>query len=143
MATELITRVWCDVHMSEKDERVDGTTFDYDGRQVDLCEDCAGPFLTVAAIVQEHGRAAAGRQGRKSRKPSRDTPGESGVVCPRCGDTFLHRGSLASHARAQHGTGLAELEGAETPYVCEDCGRAFSRASSLSIHRRTHATADA
>jgi len=158
MATELITRTWCDVHQ-DKGERVEGRPWtlvlvgpDDPGkhveRTVDLCEDCVADAGLVALVelVDEHGRDSTGRL-RPSRSTAARTTSSSRTAdrvwqCPRCNKSYDTRDKLAAHGRATHELTIAELLGEPTPYVCEDCGSAYGVPQALAVHRtRKHPAA--
>ena len=49
--------------------------------------------------------------------------------CEECGNEFLTRAILTTHARTHTG---------EKPYSCDVCGKSFSQSSTLTRHMRTH-----
>lgn len=125
MAVELITRTWCDVHLEAKDEHVEGTNYKYGAREIDLCVDCAGPFVEAARLVEEYGR--------RDRQDETARP-----ACPECGKTYMTTARVKEHARRVHGQGADALAGDPTPYRCEECGKEFTRPQGLGAHRRIH-----
>jgi hypothetical protein len=142
MATELRTLTWCDVHQQEKDEQEPGHCYEIGGRQVDLCNECAGPFLAAAQLAAEYGRKPRrSHRAKTEEKPADLVSPVDPLVCPECGKgPYVHLQSLSSHARAAHGMSRAQILGKETPYTCSQrgCGRVFSTPQGLALHERSH-----
>lgn len=159
MATELITRIWCDRHLSEKDEQVTGRSWallvsgpeqpaQRTPRTVDLCEDCAQDLglAAVRDLIDEYGLDGSGHRGKpkgaasRAAAPAPARTAESEISCPDCDHVAASRSNLAAHGRRAHGKTIAELLGEPTPFVCPVCGQGFGLAQSMALHRtRTHA----
>lgn len=160
MATELRTFTWCDVHLSQKDEQVEATSWMLSADPmveprtgtpavftVDLCDDCAADFALMALqeLIEEHGvdgqgkrrrrRPAAAKKAAPAAQANAAPRAEEELACPECGETFADRNRLGAHGRKAHGRTIAELLGEETPYVCEDCGSGFGVPQALARHR--------
>jgi hypothetical protein len=136
MAAELVTLIYCDRHLVEKDEKVPGETFTWDKLTVDLCEECAGPIAQASALFADYGA-----KGKRTRLPKKQAqPSDPDVLkCPECGKLASNRDSLASHGRQYHDKSLSQLLGEDTPYQCDICPRAFGTVQGRAAHRaRTH-----
>lgn len=161
MATELRTFIWCDVHLTQKDEQVEGRPWALSAAPdqkpngvplvytVDLCGDCADDLGLdhLRTLIDEYGmidgkpaRRSTTKTLRKAAAPARAKAApkaEEGepLTCPDCGEVFVSRTRLGSHGRGMHGKTIAELLGEPAPYVCEDCGSAFGIPQALARHR--------
>lgn len=165
MATALVTLIWCDWHLAEKDEEVPATEMPPfgDGLRLDLCKECAEPVLAVHALYERFGskgdrtpkpprnlRAALARQGKTSTQKDARAIAEGAPTtsrglaalhpcpAPDCDSVLGSRQSLAAHARNTHHSSLPVLEGKPTPYACDqpDCGKAFASPQGLALHRK-------
>jgi predicted RNA-binding Zn-ribbon protein involved in translation (DUF1610 family) len=134
MATELITKVWCDIHLTEKDEHVEGRPRTWEGWQLDLCEECAQPIELAFGLFQQYGHKGKARAPRAKLSVQ---PGEP-YICPQCGWVGANRQSLLSHGRRTHQMNAAELLGLPSPYICPDCGKGFSTPQGMARHQVNH-----
>jgi hypothetical protein len=158
VAIALITLTWCDRHLSEKDEEVPAGPMPAwaDGLNVDLCPECAAPYVEARKLAEEYGSKGdrtSSPQKRTRAKTAAPAPAPTGKVtsrglpathiCPAkdCGAGLSSRPSLAAHARQTHKTSLPALEGKPATYKCDQrgCGRAFSSPQAIALHRKqTH-----
>jgi hypothetical protein len=142
MATELRTFTWCDRHQQEKDEQEPGHCYEIGGRQVDLCNECAAPFLAAAQLASEYGRKPKRSHASKTADVPPDlVPPVDPLMCKECGKgPYVHVSSLSSHGRTAHGMSRAEMLGEAAPHKCKHkgCGRAFATPQGLVLHARTH-----
>lgn len=134
MAKELVTLTWCDLHLAEKDEQVEATTWHLGKGQVDLCAECAQPFQDAQALVDSYGAV-----GKRTRTKGKQSGPEDPQTCPVCGKVAKNRDSLASHGRHIHKMNLGELLGDKQDYACPVCGKKFSTPQGAGAHRaRSH-----
>lgn len=145
MATELVTRIWCDIHLTDKDEHEPATTYTWDKRQLDLCDDCAGPILEVLRLFSDYGsdgkrtRAPKGKGGAPVGTKHAQPGDPDAVTCPDCGKAFKNKGSLGSHGRHVHKKNMGELLGVNRPYPCGVCDKTFATPQGAGAHRvRSH-----
>jgi len=162
MATELVTKIWCDVHLNVKDEQVAGRSWallvsgpeqpaQRTPRTVDLCEDCAADLglIAVREAIDEYGLDGSGHRGKpkgaaaRAAAPAPARTAETELACPECDYVASTRSILAGHGRRAHGKTIAELLGEPTPFVCPVCEQGFGLAQSLALHQtRTHGGGD-
>jgi hypothetical protein len=138
MATEVITRTLCDVHLQKHDnDSVEGlpATVVINGETfvIDVCPECSVPIQSVLEYVREFGRSPDAKQ-----KPIKR--GATTEQCPAGGCTFTGtKAQLRAHARQKHAATLIDLRGETTPYVCPHDGQHFEGNQGLSVHiTRTH-----
>jgi hypothetical protein len=84
MATEVVTRTWCDWHLMEKDQHEPGATWTIQvaepgakpqHRTIDLCEPCSDTWLAPMLDVLKHSRAVKpGQQPAAPKKTPAPTP---------------------------------------------------------------------
>lgn len=150
MATELVTRTWCDPHQHDDGEKVPGRPYAVaivlpDGTgatvEIDLCENCAKPFEDLARDAAEYGRPikAAG-SGRRPAVSARENTAGTVQTCPvpGCDYSTTAVSGLGSHVKSAHGRTLPELTGAAThPCPVKGCDRGFGGVQGLASHLRT------
>lgn len=129
MAREIEVKVWCDVCLTAREERVPatyckavkiGTEPDALLCRVELCDADAEPFLQAEALAAKYGQpiktpAAPDQPARVegTRNPVYRPPSAragSGGTCPACGVEKDTRSRLTNHARDHHGKSLDVLE---------------------------------
>jgi hypothetical protein len=157
VATELIQRRWCDYHLREKDEKVEGVEFELGFRPTsekgqpliaDLCQDCAdrygGTLLELIELL------ASKRQGSRTPTPAAPSAGEFKGLrfdCPLGCDLTMSKSGMNAHVRDVHQMTLAEvayerkqtLEGRAIEYVCpvKGCKAAYDKGQGYASHVRT------
>jgi len=139
MAKAMITLTWCDKHLTDKDEEVPAEQFEWNGRHVDLCGDCATPLLEVQAIFTEYGSTGKRTPTMQTRTVQKAVAGNrvsDPQGCPICGKTYKNRDTLGTHAREQHGKTLAEIDGKPLDHKCRWCDKAYATGQGLSLHER-------
>lgn len=160
MAQELVTLVWCDVHM-ERGERVAGapwsllvlgpddppSTHGRTARTVDLCDECAADLglKVVSEVVDAHGRDAGKLRPSRSRSTAARTAPDGGEFwpCPECDKSYDSRPKLAAHGREAHNRSIAELLGEPAPHVCPVCSASYGVPQALAVHMtRKHPDAE-
>lgn len=150
MATEIITRILCDVCNDDEGipEAPDGrlVTIEIDGalRKIDLCSEHMAPIEGLIAMLERHGRHVP-KRGRKAKGHAIDSetgrrlhPNEvEQMDCPieDCDYTGTRK-AVVQHVRSKHGTTLAELEGKPLNFACPDCDQRFALSQALGLHRR-------
>jgi len=140
MATEVITRTLCDVHLQKYDDGNDvvegkARAISIDGRDyvIDVCTECGAPIEALLELLREYGRSPdATPRPRVSHGAVEPCPAES---CTFTGS----KAQLRAHARQKHGATLVDLRGETTPYVCPHDGQHFEGNQGLAVHvTRSH-----
>lgn len=137
MATEILTRIWCDLCMDEADVHTEGdhhlVAINGPTRQVDLCRAHAATLLEpLSAVLSAHGAPVDTQPTRKDFGPLRRTGRTSPlgrareVQCLWCPLDYTSTSGLHAHIR-EHGFSHP-TEGAGR--VCPLCGKEFSAVSS-------------
>lgn len=137
MATEVITRTLCDVHLADNDESLDGAayTISIDGEtwELDVCPVDAKVIAEFRQWVGKYGRTPD--RPRKRNDPRPGTPTGTAICpAPDCGHAFDTTRKLTAHVRNAHDTTLANLEGRTTNFPCPRCGQYFEGRQGLSVH---------
>lgn len=144
MATEVITRTLCDVHLAttvdESDiPEADAFTLTVSGKTVviDLCKKCRverlEPFLDFLA---EYGRGPDAK-GTRAKPLERQITGAT-ENCPAC-DYSGTKAQVRAHARQKHNATLIDLRGETTEFVCPHCNQHFEGNQGLAVHiTRSH-----
>lgn len=144
MASELVRRVWCDVHAANDGEQVPAAEAGQGivlrvgelAGAVDVCERCLEAHITpIADWIEQYARAAPNQ-------PPAKTNGGGGqgapFRCSDCGRTYAYRGSLKNHVKDAHGRILPALRKSGGPVTCPHCRKEFQGAQGLSAHIRAH-----
>lgn len=150
MAVELITALWCDRHMQEKDEKVHATPFTVaigtaeDSAQefkVELCEDCQTSLMEALTLVQTYGRIEGKRsKPRSGGNNQHSVADEDKVLCPidGCGVRAINRSAMGHHLQRAHDTSYGELDGTATLSCREPgCKRKFEKPQGQAAHERS------
>lgn len=159
MAVELIQRRWCDWHLREKDEQVEGVEFrvafhpashNTEPMIADLCEDCATRFggeLTMLIgtldVKKQRERTPTAKLGSDGKvKPVKH---EQRFDCPMGCGMNMSKSGIKSHLPTDHGLSLGQvatrvghtLEGGAVRYVCpvKDCRAGYAKPQAYSQHR--------
>lgn len=137
MASELVRRVWCDVHAAESDERVpvsesgEGIALQVGqlSGTVDLCDACIAEHLKpLAEFVESYARA---EDAVKTAKPA------DPLSCRLCGKRYAYRNSLRSHMVGVHHT-TPEPVRAALPDPCKYCSYVAGAMPGLAAHIRSN-----
>lgn len=156
MAQEIVTRVWCDRHLSKEGDHVEARTVgpitigkDRD-RLLDLCAECeADVYAPLAELLLAEGRSAdTGRRRHRSKtssSPRPTTPDADGTYpCPEpdCDRVFDHKNALGPHVFYTHRKPKTDER---LPFGCaaSGCDRSFTTQQGASMHyARTHSKAN-
>jgi len=146
MATEVITRTLCDVHLAEHDEQLDGAaytiTIDGESWTLDVCPVDAKVIAEFREWVGKYGRTPDKPRRRSAgRPPIGPTNGDRGFPCPAkdCSYVGHSEAVLRQHTRAAHNATVHDLAGTTTDYRCPGCGSYFDGNQGLTMHvKRTH-----
>lgn len=145
MATELITRTWCDACLSELDQRTDATHSEAVAlgnarRTLDLCESHFDTLLApVVDALKRYGNPV--EPSKASTAPTLPPSKAGGAQCPRCPFTGP-RSNLRAHLKKTHGMTAGEASRAMGGTVpCPEAGCDFMGmdGTGVAVHRRlTH-----
>lgn len=98
----------CDVHLNEKDERVEAQTYMWKGLEFDLCDKCLDfPIHSLDQIAEHYGRKPNGTKPTKPRKQKKQadeapvTPIDP-LACPHCGKVAKSGRGLKMHLARSH-----------------------------------------
>lgn len=166
MAQEIVRHVWCDVHMQEHEQRVEGRTVTISldlrvPKQVDLCEEHYVEIVQpLMVLMEDAGRPAEldSRMKDRLRKAEKrgnpvlfDVEGSESskpevLYCPVSGCTYSAktRGSIRAHVEATHNSTLSDeetrngisIEGQPLTHECPECQTRFTAGTALGAHRR-------
>jgi hypothetical protein len=148
MATEIVTRHWCDVCLATRGEKVEANNpvtvaLDAMVREVDLCEPCGEIYLTRLIELMQYG--AEPEKPHRPRAPELREPTRraDAMKCGVCGGSYADRKSLRAHLRNVHQlTGLAAQRylpdsARARPVACPECGNEYGSPAGLGQHRKS------
>lgn len=150
MATELITKVWCDSCLAD-DKRVEAPiharlALDGDIREIDFCEEHAAQLLAPVRTLIQLGIAPHPQEAPtpRGRQPSVSSQGET-YSCPACPRVFKTRQTFRGHLKKEHGMGFDQYlksVGREA-YPCDECDFVGVDSAGLALHKsRVHTSAN-
>lgn len=142
MATEIVTRILCDLCALDDKDNDDASTLGVaiNGQafEIDLCGEHASTIIMLQETLAEHGRKIPKHGGSGNGKKSGSNGGPGGD-CPVCGKSYAYRQSLTSHVRRVHGETLAEASGGALEHACRWCERKFGTPQGVAVHeQRAH-----
>jgi hypothetical protein len=153
VATEIIRRVLCDVHLETDDEQRDAVTrtvkIDGEAWTLDACSECSARVREFAEWVAKYGRQERGGKSSKRKGPgipastSGLSPATGDYPCPADGCDYVGatQAVLRGHARQTHETTVLNLLGQTSRFACHKCEpvQYFESNQGLAMHvNRTH-----
>lgn len=113
MATELITRTWCDMCTELSDEKTEGTTWRFGINppgerwtwvEIDLCPDHVSTnFADMYEVLTKYGREGVKPKGTSGRPRQHPATAAGEFICPDCGQATRSKQGLGTHRARIHG----------------------------------------
>lgn len=133
MATEVVTRVWCDRHL-RTGEQEPGRARTFDGVTLDLCDPCDSELLDeLRELLRSMGRRSNGKPARVEQRD--ETLNQRCLLCTRA---YKNASTLSTHLGTEHRTTMAALSLNQCPL----CPEVTTNTSALGAHvKREHNSA--
>lgn len=141
MATQIITRLLCDLCAAD-DNEVEATrqievTLDDVTYGIDVCKEHGEPFDQMGDLLDEHARRLPKTKSGRKTITSPNAPNAAETTCPVCGSgPYVNRQGLGTHLRTQHQMSIADALGERAPFRCDVCDQGFTKAAGVVVHRR-------